>query len=496
MNSLPQNPFTRPPFWGRQNELKAIYRYLLSTPSQSCAIIGETSFGKTTLLRYLADPRSASVIDDLVINDKFTFMYLDCISYIGSAQLGDFASARFWWDLYSALWTKLRGDLQIPLSETKASTDQPPLDRAFEFKSALEDLIRQQSRPVIFVLDNFEGIACLPRRDSEWLRSLVQYPCAYVVASRHLLYLLYQYHSESWASPSPLWNLFSDPIYLGLLAEHEVQDFLLQANLQARQLESFWESRDIDFIRKIAGRHPEIIRIACARLFEQRLLSSQSLKIDEKELLEFSIYKDTSPLCRLLWRGLADPELWNIPGVTAYRDKEAMPPSPYQKALIDLAHEREITDKKILFVLEQRGLIERTGGKWHIFAEVMRQFVLEQEVDEPTRESQRLSHISPTHVATQISTTSEQWEPLSLTYLEDKVYTYLKLHTGEVCDREEIKQVVWEREYDLPGNSALQKIIERIREKIEPDPNNPRYLIAVRGQGYMLREDPLNSSIV
>src|SRR5260370_1146038 len=107
-----------------------------------------------------------------------------------------------------------------------------------------------------------------------------------------------------------------------------------------------------------------------------------------------------------------------------------------------------------------------------------------------------LSHVSPIHVATQISTASEQWEPLPLTYLEDKVYTYLKSHTGEVCDREEIKQVVWEREYDLPGNSALQKIIERIREKIEPDPNNPRYLIAVRGQVYMLREDPLLSNAI
>ncbi len=61
-------------------------------------------------------------------------------------------------------------------------------------------------------------------------------------------------------------------------------------------------------------------------------------------------------------------------------------------------------------------------------------------------------------------------------------------HVGEVCDREEIKRAVWKN--NPPTNSALQKIIERIREKIEPDPE-PRYLIAVRGQGFMLREDPL-----
>jgi len=44
---------------------------------------------------------------------------------------------------------------------------------------------------------------------------------------------------------------------------------------------------------------------------------------------------------------------------------------------------------------------------------------------------------------------------------------------------------------DVPGDSALQKIIERIRSKIETDPNNPRYLIAKKRQGFMLQLDPL-----
>ncbi len=70
------------------------------------------------------------------------------------------------------------------------------------------------------------------------------------------------------------------------------------------------------------------------------------------------------------------------------------------------------------------------------------------------------------------------------------MFDYLRAHTGEVCNREEIKRVIWGEEDNLT-NSALQKIIERIRGKIEPDPENPRYLLAVRGQGYILREDPL-----
>jgi DNA-binding response OmpR family regulator len=50
-----------------------------------------------------------------------------------------------------------------------------------------------------------------------------------------------------------------------------------------------------------------------------------------------------------------------------------------------------------------------------------------------------------------------------------------------------VKRAIWP--VSPPSDSALQKIIERIRDKIEPDPKHPRKLIAVRGQGYMLRRN-------
>lgn len=72
----------------------------------------------------------------------------------------------------------------------------------------------------------------------------------------------------------------------------------------------------------------------------------------------------------------------------------------------------------------------------------------------------------------------------TFTYLEKQVYNYLRERAGRVCSRDEIKRAVWRDE--LPSDSALQKIIERIRAKIEPDTKNPQYLVAIRGQGYIL----------
>src|SRR5437868_5448038 len=199
LSSLPQNPFTRPAFWGRRNELQIIYKHLLSGPLQCCAIIGESFIGKTSLLRYLAESQNPSTLDAPGAGLEFTFVYLDCMPYIELAKIEVYASTKFWWDMYSTLWTKLQPQKQMAFPEPKVNTGRASIDAALEIKIELEELIRGSQHSVVYLLDNFEGIARLPLRDSEWLRSMAQRYCAYVVTSRHRLYLLYQYHPESWA---------------------------------------------------------------------------------------------------------------------------------------------------------------------------------------------------------------------------------------------------------------------------------------------------------
>ena len=514
-----QNPFHRPAFWGRQRELRAIYNCLISDPPQHCAIIGETNIGKTTLLRELCAPQGTNGFDDL---QKFTFAYLDCLSYTELSRLGDYASPLFWKELYNTLLSTLQPHKLPALTTPSLSTDQEPIEAAYATKSELEDLLRNHKR-VVIILDNFEGVACLPLRDSQWLRSLGQFYCTLVVSSRHFLHLLYQYNpTESQLNPSPFWNMFTDPIYLGLMTEHEVDAFLRQAKKKAEEQGSHWSEKDIIFIREMAGRHPELLRRICSRLFEQRL---NSLSQEDDELLESSVYKDTEPICQVLWYGLADPQLSGEPIVD--RSQRALEiPSLYQEVVMVITKGQITTEqimqtlgrditKDALFVLEQRGLIERVNGKWCIFAQVMRQFILKQERAWKAKESvdfdqkilhtintevssgneihtsignqQTLIHASPVQVMTEVDTKLERRQARTFTHLEGKVYDYLQLNAGKICGREEIKSAVWKN--NPPGDSAVQKIIERIRKKIEDDPDNPRYLIAVRGQGYMLRED-------
>ena len=59
----------------------------------------------------------------------------------------------------------------------------------------------------------------------------------------------------------------------------------------------------------------------------------------------------------------------------------------------------------------------------------------------------------------------------------------LARHPRQVFSRNHLLESVWgESEYIDPGTVTVH--IRRLREKIEPDPSNPRYLHTVWGVGY------------
>lgn len=80
-----------------------------------------------------------------------------------------------------------------------------------------------------------------------------------------------------------------------------------------------------------------------------------------------------------------------------------------------------------------------------------------------------------------------------LTPLENRLLMMLYGHLGQVCTKEAIVEAVYGREYIPEDDPALQRLVRRLREKIEPDAANPSYIVSVRGYGYKL-EGPESSS--
>ena len=58
----------------------------------------------------------------------------------------------------------------------------------------------------------------------------------------------------------------------------------------------------------------------------------------------------------------------------------------------------------------------------------------------------------------------------------------------KIVDRYQLVTEVWGEEYlDEVEDARIEKLISRLRQKIEPDPSNPRFLMTVRSRGYRLQ---------
>jgi len=75
---------------------------------------------------------------------------------------------------------------------------------------------------------------------------------------------------------------------------------------------------------------------------------------------------------------------------------------------------------------------------------------------------------------------------ITLSPKEFTLLVYLSQHTGEVCSKDEISQVVWPEYPDQVYDYQIENLVRRLRTKIENDPNNPQLLLTIRGLGYKL----------
>lgn len=75
-----------------------------------------------------------------------------------------------------------------------------------------------------------------------------------------------------------------------------------------------------------------------------------------------------------------------------------------------------------------------------------------------------------------------------LTHREFELLKYLAERSGRVVSREELLKELWE--YPDPGlTRSVDHAIARLRRKIEPDPQQPRFIHTAVGLGYSLTPD-------
>jgi len=172
--------------------------------------------------------------------------------------------------------------------------------------------------------------------------------------------------------------------------------------------------------------------------------------------------------CRRLWDELEDEEQ---AGLLALTRGEGLPPGTVQRR-----------------ALEAKGLVvEREGGDLAIFSPVFEAFV--QRESEGQRQTTRRGlwydaekrqvWLDGQDITRELS--ADQYALLE----------FMCQRPGVVRTKDEVAQAVWPDQLKEGITDAqIYQLVKRTREKIEPDPLNPRTIVTVRGQGYRLETPP------
>ncbi len=79
-------------------------------------------------------------------------------------------------------------------------------------------------------------------------------------------------------------------------------------------------------------------------------------------------------------------------------------------------------------------------------------------------------------------------EKVTFSQREYEVLRYMNDRAGKVVTREELLRNVWGYQ-NVPLTRSVDNLVARLRWKIEPDPENPRYIHTAYGDGYRLTPD-------
>lgn len=459
-------------FCGRHDVLALIAENIRQW--QMCVIAGEIFIGKTSLLYYLVHPQGAWSTTEFREYLDDPDCYLRVLIELGRLPIRN--ASGFFRYLFDRIVEEAS---KLPTSIAGRKNDPPLLtkpDDDYETQKHLEQYVKLIEGRVLLLFDDFDIVVNAMCDDDivkimQKMRSLTQafdlqdkLNCIFVSADP--LKLLCKPKGSTSIIDSIFSRIVPDYKFLRPLADEEIEQFITRPFQLVEQRNIFFTPEEIDFIKQIAGHHPVMIKTACFHLFEAKTKKDGSFALFQiREVLE----KDPNIhwLMDFQWQRLVDFEQQAGLSLT--------------ECLAAIARGRSPKEPATLETLHNEGLIDNSASEPWIWGDTFRRFILRKHAE--ARHNAAISSVSthgrPSHIGYKIKA--------PLAPLEEKLFNYLAHNLERTCERTELHKVLWG---DKPPRSrdALEQLIKRLREKIEPRPEFPEYLLTVRGQGYLLRE--------
>ena len=448
----------------------------------SCTIIGIGSAGKSNLLRFLQRP---DILQDRLGADweQYLIVYVDGNKLIehslwglielmlyqmvaalsesaGEIASGGTAGSDFAGDRITGAGAASPG-VTGALEELYDKAIQPETHAfAIRYLEHAINLIRKRlDLHLVFLLDEFDALyAKLAARGFAALRALRddhKYRLSYLVAVRQD----WRRSREDWAAVEAFEELVSPlTVWLGPYSEADAREML--GRLAARDGSTLDESSQRTILTQTGG-HPGLVRAAYRTALESPPHLIQALRTSGRVQDE----------CQRIWFSLPADEQQAVARLAAEPDN-----NPPTGALLERLLSKEL-------------VTEVAPYKYALFSGLFGACIVQ--LDLQAGVWIRIDHAR--HAAWVGERYIEHLPPLAFRLLD-----YLVQNRGKLCTREELARNLYpdELERDTTGSTdgRLDTIVTRLRKQIEPDPNNPRFVLTERGFGYRLADGTPDSS--
>ncbi len=431
----------------RANEIQFVLKCVQD--AECCAVVGLSNMGKSALLRSVqtASRSQAEPADVLYIHIDFNLMVEMTEQAFYEIILRSALSA-----LQTLETEPVRERVQEAYRQVVDSSN--PFRVPLGFNEGIIALCEGLGKRIVLLCDEFdEPFTEIDQRVFLNLRALhdrYAEKLCYIVATAKRLEDM-----REGAEIGEFGELFAhQTLYLGPLTRTDMQ------RATARLLgDDAATDRDRDFVWQQTGGHPGLIEAVC------HVLGVIGVDMDEGDygLVRDKLDSDLNVRaeCVKLWNALSASQ---------------------QATLLEFVGGQGVERDRLVPLLRQ-GILRQTGHGIDVFGALFGGFV---------RRQRLVSAPYPPGVRVDVDS-GEVWvdgkRTETLTDLEFRLLLLLYGRMGKLCDKYQIVESVWGDEYiDQVDDARIEKLVSRLRKKIELDTAEPRYLQTVRGRGYRLME--------
>ena len=430
-------------FFGRRSIIAKIVQGVTAKDPKSFSIRGNKAIGKTILLKFLC--RETDILKseypslslEYKLGENVRFVYVDLDRIVEDKEPIPY------------LYRKIKEALGNEEAEETAEPESKRLHNLFRSYG-------KRNVRLVVCLDHFDrAYKSMTHEDEYFLRHLCVHHQSLVTATEKDFLELRRIQENKVSSPLvPV----LEGIIVGLLTESEARELV---DGPARKAGKTFSPEIVDFLIRIAGRHPYLLPEACSHVFE--LFSEYGIdKFDEfqltdntKEHLKVSVGALTgfTSLFEVFWKDLVVSE---------------------RTVLIKIAKDDRDFDRvrevPTLNTLKNRALIydDLMSGNYYVFSELFRDFVL------------RRAESPSDGVNADLESMADRLPPL-----DRKLLRYLADRPGQVCRFEELVENIWNEKDLKKKKRGLEAAVHRIRQELaNEDESGWEYIKNERGEGY------------